>query len=342
MLKKTFVSLLFLSLALCADYGRPRVHHDGNSFGGGTNAGRTIRKAFNLAFAAMAQRVSQPHYPGEIIQREGRADGVLVKCLFTMPSAAWQDTIPGLPVTGQLGNAQYNLMQPSGSVFENGLAFLTDTAGCITSVISYEAEFYHENAGKRELPEESTNTTIPTGIHYFPQNSTTHAKLPSLIPPRNGPGCKRSDAGDMLWCMSHDTIVPGYGLTSGGRIYSGVGHYTELQGDGNLCSTDRNGKKYWCLWSHRLEGSGPYRAVMYRDGILNFYDNKNQIRAVSTTILIGKQPDDGYYRLTLQNDGNLVLYRGVNNNEPIWASHPGAPPFPSYAVDRPCLGKFIS
>ncbi|KAF9992943.1 hypothetical protein BGZ79_002467 [Entomortierella chlamydospora] len=260
--------------------------------------------------------------------------------MFHAASPLWTVEKPTVPVRGQLGSAVYSLNPHSArTVYEYGLAFLTDAAGCVTGSVSYQAKVVHDENKKMSV--ESSSITFSTGIHYLPQNNTTHAKRLSIRSPSKGQICKRGDNRAMMQCVAQDTIVCGFGLTSGGRIYSSVGHYAELQDDMNICTTDNKGNKYCCAMTQERWGkAGPYRAVMDGFGILAFTDKNNTFRGFLTTINLtpGLQPQDYMYRLTMQNDGNLIMYRGMDNSIPLWASHTQAP-FPQYTVDTPCTGR---
>ncbi|KAF9158387.1 hypothetical protein BGX21_003374, partial [Mortierella sp. AD011] len=321
-------------------YGPPRVQYDGRSFVLSTSIGRAMKKAIARAFSDLAMKISKSHYQGEVIEGEGHRSMVLVTCMFHAASPLWTVKNSTVPVHGQLGSAVYSLNPPSArTVYEYGIATLTDVSGCATGWVSYRAEIIHDENKKTSA--ESANITFSTGIHYLPHNSTVNVKLPSIRPPSSEPICKRGDNRAMMQCVAQDTIVCGFGLTSGGRIYSSVGHYAELQDDMNICTTDNKGNKYWCSMTQESWGkAGPYRAVMDGNGILAFTDKNNTFRGFLATINLtpGLQPQDYMYRLTMQNDGNLVMYRGTDDSIPLWASHTQAP-FPQYTVDTPCTGR---
>lgn len=108
-----------------------------------------------------------------------------------------------------------------------------------------------------------------------------------------------------------------------------------MQSDGNLVLYSSSGTP---LWNSETSGNNGARLVLQQDGNLVIYSTSNiplwatytthtpdLLSYINTTLYEGflhpmqaLDTADGKYRLILQGDGNLVLYK--NGNQPIWAS----------------------
>jgi hypothetical protein len=184
------------------------------------------------------------------------------------------------------------------------------------------------------------NSSFTTGIHYLPINETVHAKV-SPRPSQSLAGvplCKRDVDPAMHRCASMDTLIAGFRIKSGTKLYSSKGFFMEFQSDQNICTTDPNGHKYWCMMvQNRVETARPpFTMTIEADGYVVFKDKNDKWNGGVSY----RGTKDFQYRLTMQDDGNLVVYRGMDNSYPIWASHTGYAPYPG-SVDKPCTGKFL-
>lgn len=98
------------------------------------------------------------------------------------------------------------------------------------------------------------------------------------------------------------TLVSGASLSPNSALTSGNGVFTlTMQGDGNLVLTSSGGYVQWASFTY---GAGNY-AVMQGDGNFVVYSASNQPLWSSNT---ARHPSS---ILTLQDDGNLVLYTPV-------------------------------
>jgi hypothetical protein len=83
---------------------------------------------------------------------------------------------------------------------------------------------------------------------------------------------------------------------------------------GALCVMQGPDGGGWC-WGERKDNKGPYAITLHTNGALCLY---NSVGAYACTA--GGPKNDGMYRLIMQDDGNLVIYRGPGINQPIWNS----------------------
>ncbi|KAF9437487.1 hypothetical protein BGZ76_000567 [Entomortierella beljakovae] len=114
----------------------------------------------------------------------------------------------------------------------------------------------------------------------------------------------------MTKCRGVDTLLSGPRLRRGGDLWSTMGARLYVQDDGNLCLwhyPKGTPTLYWC-WDHGVKFSKDVSVRVENNGLLCFWDP-----ALSGPFCSNNTPGtaDGHYRLTLQNDGNLVMYRGV-------------------------------
>ena len=339
LLKKFFALLLLPAFVLCQNFGAPTITYDGDWFSVGSKQASAVLSLFEKAFASVNKRLMQGVLGNEPISSTFiRAGTGILVCTYHSASPEFGGTSGAHASPAQIYDA-YNRMNSGRSargITSGGLAILKSAAGCTVGVLSYQFTPRHDELRRRALDDGHNNTTFSTGIHYIPQNDTMHVKYPERLPPSNGL-CKRHDAMAMMACVASDTLLPGFALSSGGRIYSSVGHYAELQSDGNLCTTDNKGKKYWCAMTHDTKGGvgkrGPYSVKVLAGGFLWFYTKNGE---VYKSLMFAGQ-NDSYYRLTMQNDGNLVMYRGTDNSAPVWTSQTTA--LYNYKVDAPCTGR---
>lgn len=95
-----------------------------------------------------------------------------------------------------------------------------------------------------------------------------------------------------------------------------AGYTLILQGDGNLVVLDNSGR---AIWATNTAGSGADRLIMQSDGNLVLYRrNTTAVWATNT-----RKPAGGVARLTLQNDGSLLVTHG---GAFAWQSKVSAPP----------------
>lgn len=114
----------------------------------------------------------------------------------------------------------------------------------------------------------------------------------------------------------------------------GKGCSLEMQGDNNLVLYDHKGSAVWASGTNG-KGTSPCYVVQQDDGNLVLYDSDNKALWASNTVQ--KQSSDtlargetlpmdkplhsqnGHYKLLVQEDGNLVLYK--HEKHAIWASN---------------------
>lgn len=136
----------------------------------------------------------------------------------------------------------------------------------------------------------------------------------------------RSNFGDMAACrVPYKSIVCGGEINSNGRL-TGPGPMAELRGapgyvtfvsSGSLCMFWK-GKTKWCGGaSPGGAANAPFKAYLETNGALCFYDRNDKNYACTAS----NSPNDGDYRLIMQDDGNLVIYRGKSGNQAIWSTH---------------------
>ncbi|KAF9425372.1 hypothetical protein BGZ76_003293, partial [Entomortierella beljakovae] len=151
--------------------------------------------------------------------------------------------------------------------------------------------------------------------------------------------CKRSDdvpGGDMYICKGADTILPSVKYYSGSSLWMQYGARMFVQSDGNLClwSYKPRTRTYWC-WNHGIVLPKDVGYIQVSgNGRLCLRRTDNDATAYCTPNIYNS-PNDWRYRLTLQNDGNLVLYRGVSEKV-MWASNSAVYPFTG---PTPCTGE---
>ncbi|KAF9582552.1 hypothetical protein BGW38_000066 [Lunasporangiospora selenospora] len=128
--------------------------------------------------------------------------------------------------------------------------------------------------------------------------------------------CKRSDFGEMCKCMGSDTIVSGQKLLKNKYLWAEKGIRLQAESDGNLCAYiyDPTPRNYWCM-NWRKPTTKNFWWILEDNGALCRMDEDGTGRCGGD----GKSPRDKRYRATLQNDGNLVVYRGVYEKV-LWAS----------------------
>lgn len=91
--------------------------------------------------------------------------------------------------------------------------------------------------------------------------------------------------------------------------------YLVMQNDGNLVMYDCCFKAIWSTCTNKkYKGTGPFRAVMQKDGNFVIYNRHKAIWHTKTC----KTKVPGPYRLAVQEDSNLVVYG--SNNDVVWKS----------------------
>jgi hypothetical protein len=345
MLRNIFI-LMSLLIVLVAGYGNPRIQMDGHSVAASSSMGYAVRQAINLALGALVRKIKES--PGQVVTADDFYADYKVTALYS-PSLSYLPETDSNPPSGtQLANGIYKLVEPSASwIWERGYCSLQTDSDCTTGIMSYHVVNFKSELKKRSDPN-FANSSFTTGIHYLPINETVHAKImprPRLSNARVSL-CKRNDNPSMTRCASMDTLIAGYPMKSGNALYSSNGFKMEFQSDRNICTTDPNGHKYWCMMTQvGMSGTRPsevpFTMIIGNDARLRFEDKNRNFNYEPDFLLRGQFGHPDYqYRLTMQNDGNLVLYRGMDNTYAIWASHPGQSPYPG-TVDKPCTGKFL-
>lgn len=112
-----------------------------------------------------------------------------------------------------------------------------------------------------------------------------------------------------------DTLKAGATLATNQSLTSKNGkHRLTMQGDGNLVLYSNGSSAIWDTGTWRITGvHRPNRAALQGDGSLVLLSP-----AGSPMWTTGKKPGAGF-RLTMQDDRNLVTYR--SDNSPAWASN---------------------
>jgi len=100
-----------------------------------------------------------------------------------------------------------------------------------------------------------------------------------------------------------------------------------LQDDGNFCIYDKAHAGGWCTYSHN-RGPRPRRITMQTDNNLVEYGSDNQpVYATKTNEPASNEPA----ALTIQDDGNLIIYQG---GQAIWSGRGGV-------LGNPNLGNIL-
>jgi hypothetical protein len=154
-----------------------------------------------------------------------------------------------------------------------------------------------------------------------PNNITTIPMGP--VGPSNGFEniCKKHSYNPMKMCkilpgsIIAGTTVAQKNKPDGILLKSSSGNYLTFSGDaGALCVEVLNEvNKYWC-WGGNNKNKGPFAFTLHTNGALCLYNSSNAFACTAGST------NDGMYRLIIQDDGNLVIYRGPGINKPIWAS----------------------
>ncbi|KAI0427930.1 bulb-type lectin domain-containing protein [Xylaria sp. FL1042] len=112
--------------------------------------------------------------------------------------------------------------------------------------------------------------------------------------------------------MSHNTLGNGEWMLTGTSLWSNDGSVElKMQGDGKIAV-------YWggkCQWQNTNEQKYNVKGIqMQADGNFCMYDNDNKpIWHTNTAHPTG----DGTTIIAVQNDGNVVMYKGT----PVWSSN---------------------
>ena len=119
--------------------------------------------------------------------------------------------------------------------------------------------------------------------------------------------------------LAADTLVVGQSMSAGQRLDSANGSYRFVfQTDSNLVV--RRVSDSAALWASNTNGQGGSRLTLQNDGNLVLYTSSNAALWSSRTA--GTTGN----RLIMQNDGNLTLYNA--SNAVIWSTNSGAEPPP--------------
>jgi hypothetical protein len=145
--------------------------------------------------------------------------------------------------------------------------------------------------------------------------------------------CKRDEVYIPMYnCRRSSTIINGQNYVPKFSLWHHPTSQTKvemkLESDGNLCLYyhNPNYKNYWC--ANWRKPKGDFRWEVTDSGGLCRWDSTNE--GVCTT---GGNIKDGNYRLTIQSDGNLVMYRGKGLDKPVWSSGTNILP---YRGELPC------
>ncbi|KAF9424141.1 hypothetical protein BGZ76_003555 [Entomortierella beljakovae] len=147
--------------------------------------------------------------------------------------------------------------------------------------------------------------------------------------------CSGANLSGMGTCRGADTLLPGLGMAIGQGLFSQRGAQLLVQDDGDLCLWyyKPTTEMYWC-WKHGVNFEGKkIKVIVSNDGRICIKSRKedgSDMVEMCTTNEPG--PNDGRYRLTLQNDGNLILARGVNERLMFQSSSDVLP----YTGPEPC------
>ncbi|KAG0249179.1 hypothetical protein BGZ95_007636, partial [Linnemannia exigua] len=144
-------------------------------------------------------------------------------------------------------------------------------------------------------------------------------RSPLRTPPVNANAkalCKREAIYKPLYkCAGPSTLLPGQRMTAGESRWSNQNTEMRVENDGNLCLYyhNPNSNNYWCAnWAKSV---GDFHWQFTDDGVLCRWDSKGGLCMPYDT-----NNFDRNYRLTIQEDGNLVAYRGAGLGNPIWSS----------------------
>jgi hypothetical protein len=155
----------------------------------------------------------------------------------------------------------------------------------------------------------------------------TSIETPLPRPPVNGnPLCKREDVYRPLYkCSSPSTLLGGTKVSEGFSLWSPMNIRMYVEKGGNLCLYyyDPSPKNYWCMnWP---APTGDYYWIFKDIGCLCRFDGTDKGYCTPC--------QNGQFRLTIQNDGNLVAYNGAGLDKPIWSSNT---PIFKNKVSTPC------
>jgi hypothetical protein len=215
---------------------------------------------------------------------------------------------------------------------------IVDDGTCHGGRLAYNVGLYAEVHGKKNVRGPRSNATT-TWIPYGNGKNGTFIDLSKhkdyKIPPMNisppkikGPAnahgelCgKSSNPNPMIPCAGMaGTIIAGTTVAqknnpNGILLKSSTGNYLTFSGDaGALCVEVLNEvHKYWC-WGGNNNNKGPFAFTLHTNGALCLYNSSNAFACTAGST------NDGMYRLIIQDDGNLVIYRGGGINKPIWSS----------------------
>ncbi|KAF8924833.1 hypothetical protein BGZ58_001389 [Dissophora ornata] len=144
--------------------------------------------------------------------------------------------------------------------------------------------------------------------------------IPTKVGPSDSTICPRGDINwnPMSTCLGYpNTLISGKSISSNGsptQVTSGIGNIANFI-DGSFCTTVLAGVDRYTCWGE-TSTPGPYQAHLETNGNLCLCD-ANGINYACTG---PTGPNDGQYRMVMQDDGNLVIYRGRDFTQPIWAS----------------------
>ena len=117
--------------------------------------------------------------------------------------------------------------------------------------------------------------------------------------------------------LAADTLVVGQSMSAGQRLDSANGSYRFVfQTDSNLVV--RRVSDSAALWASNTNGQAGSRLTLQGDGNLVLYTSSN------TALWSSKTPGTTGSRLVMQNDGNLALYN--TSNAVIWSTGTGSEP----------------
>ncbi|KAF9356920.1 hypothetical protein BGX26_004552 [Mortierella sp. AD094] len=199
-------------------------------------------------------------------------------------------------------------------------AFLNN--GCLVATIMYEYRQLPPYSAQKKIVElEHLKNITDHGKPYsgfqkglgHPYNQTLYAVPKSKNRTKSDATvslCKRSE-NPMAACSGYDTLLPGDSLKMGDSLYSQYGSRLYVEKDANLCLYSVKGVNYWCL---NLPARDPKTFVHYflgDQGTLCYGDTQ------SADCFGYGGASNGLYRMTLQNDGNLVSY---DLNGKVWYS----------------------
>lgn len=130
---------------------------------------------------------------------------------------------------------------------------------------------------------------------------------------RRAPQC---DAPQPLWSyIGGDTLIIGQTLNSGRSLYTHVGHYLELQSDGNLCASDEKAKNIGVQCPRTMAITVRIPPICLQ---LERFRCTMQ-RVMFITLLVHRVLC--IWCTDIQNDGNIVSYLRSDNGSPLWSSN---------------------